>query len=255
MSDDALIRRFRRVSLGYAQGPVLKDVNLEIVRGDYLGIVGPNGSGKTTLLLGLLGVKNPLEGTIEGPDVLRVGYVPQRSSLDEIYPLTVRDVVVMGRELMGARFNTPLDLASLLDSIGLTGLEDRRYRELSGGQKQRVLIGRALAVEPELLVLDEPTNGLDFFSERALMDLVDSLFAQGRTIVLVSHLLNLVANHAHSLALVGGGRVVTGSIDQLLTGENLGQMYDMSVIVANVEGQRVILSRARDSRDTEGDPC
>jgi ABC-type Mn2+/Zn2+ transport system ATPase subunit len=246
------ILALRKVSLGYPGLHVLADVDLELARGDYLGVVGPNGAGKSTLLLGLLGVIQPSAGVRIATVRVRIGYVPQRGALDEIFPLTVRDIVTMGRDLAGASPSKPgsgrarpRDLEEILDLVGLAGLADRRYRELSGGQKQRVLLARALVTDPELLVLDEPTNGLDLPSEHAIMELVDALHREGQTIVLVTHLLNLVANHARTLALVGDGRVVTGETGALLTGERLATIYGTAgVRVAEIGGLRIVLPAA-----------
>ena len=222
---------------------MLDKVNLDVVRGDYLGVVGPNGAGKSTLLLGLLGVLVPQAGErVPPPPSLRVGYVPQRGSLDELFPLTIRDVVMMGWELYRSDSPGAARVDAALESVGLKGLSDRRFRELSGGQKQRVLIGRALVIEPELLVLDEPTNGLDLPSEHAIMELTARLHRDGRSIILVTHQLNLVANYARKLALVGDKVVVTGTTDELLVADRLTAMYGTRVRVAEVDGYRVIVA-------------
>ncbi len=219
-------------------------MNVELLRGDYLGIVGPNGAGKSTLLLGMLGVLSVQEGVIHRQPDLRVGYVPQRTALDDIFPLTARDIVRMGHELAASCSHAPEDIERVLNRVGLEKLGDRRFAELSGGQKQRVLLARALVVDPELLILDEPTNGLDFPSEIAIMALVDELHRQGRSIVLVTHQLNLVANHAAHLALVGDGRVVAGSRDDLLSGDRLMNVYGTGLKVLEMEGKKIVVPRA-----------
>ena len=233
----------QKVNLGYSGRTVLENVELDLVRGDYLGVVGPNGAGKSTLLLGLLGVLPTLAGRREGPPPgLRIGYVPQRGALDELFPLTVRDIVVMGWELY-RKETPPFDkIEPVLESVNLAGLATRRFKELSGGQKQRVLIARALVLEPELLVLDEPTNGLDLPSEHAIMELSARIHREGRTVVLVTHQLNLVANYARKLALVGDRHVTTGATSELLAADRLSAMYGTKVRVAEVEGHRVIMA-------------
>ena len=229
--------------LGYPGLNVLDKVDLEVLRGDYLGVVGPNGAGKSTLLLGLLGVLQPLGGERRGPPAgLRIGYVPQRGALDEHFPLTVRDIVMMGWELYRTEPCTPERVDAALESVSLQGLSTRRFRELSGGQKQRVLIARAMVIEPELLVLDEPTNGLDLPSEHAIMELTARLHQGGRSIILVTHQLNLVANYARKLALVGDRVVVTGTTDELLVADRLTAMYGTKVRVAALDGYRVIVA-------------
>lgn len=191
----------------------------------------------------MLGVMPLTAGAIERLPGLKVGYVPQRNSLDDIFPLTVRDVVEMGRTLAGGA-PAPVDIAQVFREVGLEQIGERRFRELSGGQKQRCLIARALTADPDLLILDEPTNGLDFPSESAIMALVDRLHRDGRTIVLVTHVLNLVANHARSLALVGEGRVSAGRTEEMLTGDRLASIYGHGLRVLEVEGQRIVVPDA-----------
>jgi ABC-type Mn2+/Zn2+ transport system ATPase subunit len=235
------ILSLKEVRMGYGRRAILEGVCLELARGDYLGMVGPNGSGKTTLLLGMMGVLKPLAGSIERASPLRVGYVPQRNALDEIFPLTARDIVRMGLELDGVFHDDSPEVDRVLEEVGLAGLGERWYRELSGGQKQRVLLARALVSHPDLLILDEPTNGLDYPAEASIMGLVDRLHSRGRTIVLVTHHLNLVANHARSLALVGDGHVMAGTREELLTGARLAAIYGSGVHVVEVDGRRVVV--------------
>src|SRR6185295_5072154 len=175
--------------------PVLQHVSLTIERGEFLALLGPNGAGKTTLLRGVLGLIPVLAGTIAyGFDRLASppGYVPQRETLDPIFPLTVFEVVLMGTYARLAPLR-PVGrrqrqvATSSLEQVGLPDLADRPFWALSGGQKQRVLIARALAVEPEILMLDEPTSGVDPGASAAIMDLIAQLNRdQGLTVVLVS---------------------------------------------------------------------
>ncbi|MBI4864559.1 MAG: ATP-binding cassette domain-containing protein [Candidatus Riflebacteria bacterium] len=236
-----LLIRLEKVDLGYDGPPILTGVDLEIHRGDYLGVVGPNGAGKSTLLLALLDVLTPLSGTVERPARVRFGYVPQRGLLDDVFPLSVADVVRMGLDLTGQTDARGDRIESVLAEVGLAGLTHHRFSELSGGQRQRVLLARALAMEPELLILDEPTNGLDLRSEASLMGVFDALHGSGLTVILVTHLLGLVANHARTLALVEGGTVVSGPIERLLTADHLETVYRCPVRVVDVDGQRVVL--------------
>ncbi len=229
--------------MGYGHRVVLDKVDLSLDRGDYLGVVGPNGAGKSTLLLGMVGVLQPISGSIQLEPDLRVGYVPQRSALDEVFPLTVRDVLNMGARSFLSKSARETAIGAALEQVDLQHLESRWYRELSGGQKQRVLLARALVSRPDLLILDEPTNGLDFPTESAIMALVDSLHHRGLTVVLVTHQLNLVANHAGSLALVGDGRVVAGSRDEILTGDRLATVYGRGLRVFENGSYRVVLPR------------
>ena len=200
-----LAAELRGVCFAHVQGaPVLVDVDLAIRRGERLAVVGPNGGGKTTLLRLLLGLLEPDSGRIEvlgrapAEARRRIGYVPQHAAIDVSAPASALDVVLMGclrRSPWGLRFGRrDRERAhEALDRVGLSAMVGRRLRELSGGQCQRVLIARALIGEPELLLLDEPTSGVDVDTERAIMasllDLGDA------TLVLVSHDPQLVAEH------------------------------------------------------------
>jgi len=242
--------RIERATLGYTPGsPVLEGVDLAIARGDFLGVVGPNGSGKSTLLRAILGVLAPGSGTVRRQRGVRFGYVPQRSALDPIYPLRAIDVVLMGLFGELGFFRRPGRDARerarrALDAAGMGALADRLYRELSGGQQQRTLVARALVSEPDLLVLDEPTNDLDLAGERDVMDLVSRLHAAGRTVVLVSHMLNVVAAYVRRLALIGRGRLSVGSIEDMLRPDRLEALYGVPVTIAEVAGRKVVVTGA-----------
>jgi ABC-type Mn2+/Zn2+ transport system ATPase subunit len=235
--------------LGYGRRPVLRDVSLELREGDYLGVVGPNGSGKTTLIKTMLGLLSPLGGTVaiapaRGP--LRLGYVPQRDTVDAIFPLRVRDIAAMGRygrvgliRRLGRSDWEAVDRA--LERVGIADLARRGYGELSGGQRQRTLIARALAAEPDLLVLDEPTNGMDLSSEHALLELIEELHeASNLTVVLVTHLLANVANYAERIAIIAGERLDVGLRDEMLTEDRLSALYGIPVLVDHL-GQRIAI--------------
>jgi ABC-type Mn2+/Zn2+ transport system ATPase subunit len=239
---------FDRVTLGYGRRVVLRDVDLDVPAGDFLGIVGPNGAGKTTLLKALLGTLRPLRGTIRIPGQGVVfGYVPQRQAVDETFPLTVREMILMGCFARIGLFRRPRarDHARVVESaqhVGIADLLERRYRTLSGGQKQRTLIARALAAEPTILVLDEPTNGMDLPAENAIMELVRRLHRDDRlTVVMVSHLLNVVASYVARLAIVGDGRLEVGPVDSMLTAEKLTALYGTPVSVHRLNGFAVVL--------------
>ena len=242
--------RFEQASLGYGRKPVLTGVSLSIDAGMFLGIVGPNGSGKTTLLRAILGILSPRVGQVtRAASGLRVGYVPQRSSVDPVFPLRVTELVLMGRYGRLGPFRRPRtedhhQVGQALQQLQILDLAERLYRDLSGGQQQRVLIARALCGEPELLVLDEPTNGMDLASEQAIMDLVGSLARDaGVTVLFVTHLLNLVANQASHLALVHGGVVTLARREEMLDEHRLSAIYGIPVEVCRL-GHGVVV-RAR----------
>ena len=245
--NNALIE-FAGVDLGYGKRKILTGINLRVAVGDFLGIVGPNGAGKTTMLKAILGLLKPLSGEVRTTEEgLRIGYVPQRDSVDSLFPLTVMDIVLMGRY----KGIGPLGWPNLVDKqaavmaiehVGITDLSNRPYPNLSGGQKQRALIARALVGNPNLLILDEPTNGMDLASERAIMELVRHLHDQdGITVLMVSHLLNTVVNYAHRIAIVGDGVIREGVISNMITSEALSALYSLPVQVVEVDGRRVIL--------------
>jgi len=212
----------RDVSLGYDGVPVLEQVSLEIERGEFQALLGPNGAGKTTLLRGVLELLKPLAGRIEyGFDRLAnpPGYVPQRETLDPIFPLTVFEVVLMGtyarmspiRPIRAPQRQMARDC---LERVGLAELAGKQFWALSGGQKQRVLIARALASQPEILVLDEPTSGVDRMSERAIVDLITKLNREANlTVLLVSHHLEAIRAGVRSAVWVEGGSVKRVALD------------------------------------------
>lgn len=244
-----LLVQFHHVQLGYGRQIVLDDVHLDIYSGDFFGLVGPNGSGKTTLLRCLLGILKPTSGQVTRAQGLRIGYVPQREVLDQLFPLTALDIVLMGRYPHVGIFRSPKrsdrDFAMrCLQQVGLADSAHRMYRELSGGQRQRVLIARALAVEPNLLVLDEPTNGLDLPTEAAILGLIERLHAQGGlTIVLVSHVLNVVARYATRLGVLLEGKLLTGEAEQLMREQVLQEVYGVPVCVQRMNGHYIVAVR------------
>ena len=226
--------RLRDVSLGYDGRAVLEHISFAIERGEFLALLGPNGAGKTTLLRGMLGLIPVLAGRIEyGFDrsTSPPGYVPQGETLDPIFPLTVREVVLMGTyarlaplRRVGRRQRQLA--AACLDQVGLADLADRPFWALSGGQKQRVLIARGLAVEPDILLLDEPTAGVDPGATTAIMDLIAQLnHDQGLTVVLVSHHLRLVRSLVRSVLWIEDGRVSKGATGVMLAPERIMDIF------------------------------
>jgi ABC-type Mn2+/Zn2+ transport system ATPase subunit len=245
---------FRGVSLGYGPKPVLQNLSFAIEQGDFFAAVGPNGAGKTTILRAILGILTPKHGEIRrarreaGP--VAFGYVPQERELDPIFPLSALEIVLMGRTRRlgpGRRWREEDRATALrsLDQAGIAQLFDVPFQELSGGQKQRVLLARALAGEPDVLVLDEPTAGMDLPSERSIMDIVGRLHREARlTIVMVTHNLNVVANYAKRLAIIDRERGIfsVGAIEEILTDENLSRLYGTAVQVREIAGRKTILT-------------
>jgi len=246
---------FQNATLGYGRKIVLQDMNFTIHAGDYFGMVGPNGAGKTTLLRAILGILKPLSGKVAIHGVagapLRFGYVPQRDTIDDLLPYTVREVVMMGRYRQIGIFHRPqkTDREIVLESlqhVDVADLQNRAFKDLSGGQKQRVLIARALASKPAALILDEPTNGMDFSSKISILELIHRLHEEDRlTVIMVSHFLDDVANYVKRLAIVERNFFQVGELNEVLTEKNLSSVYQMPIMVTPINGAKVILAGER----------
>ena len=230
----------RDLTFGYDGKPVISNVNISIPVGDFVCVVGPNGSGKTTLLKIALGLLKPTSGSIEvlgqHPDHARgkIGYVPQHPRLDPLFPVSAMDVVLMGRlgrtRTFGAwKADDRAQATRALEEVGLVNRAGHHFASLSGGQKQRVLIARALAGDPELLLLDEPTAGLDAHIEEGFYRLLQEL-NERLTIVLVSHDLGFVSGFVRSVVCVGQDVVVHPTSE--ITGQVIADLYgsDMRLV-------------------------
>jgi manganese/zinc/iron transport system ATP- binding protein len=245
---------FDRATLGYGRRAILSDISFEIPEGDFLGLVGPNGSGKTTVLRTLLDTLPPLAGRVTRAPGLRFGYVPQRDQVDYNFPLKVVDVVLMGRYDRIGLGRRPTDrdrkqALAALDQVGIADLADRSLVNLSGGEKQRTLIARALVGEPNFLVLDEPTNGMDLVSTTQILGLVRELHEVNRlTVLMVSHALNEVVNYVERIALVVEGGMRIGPVAEIMTERTLSEMYGIPVDVDSFNGHRIVVARRGASR-------
>ena len=247
---------FRNAVLGYGRREVLSGISFAVLEGDYFGLVGPNGAGKTTIVRTILGAIPPLGGDVRvgggaGAPV-RVGYVPQRDAIDSVLPYSTQEVVMMGRYRQIGLFRRPSGedrsvVRESLEQADAHSFAAVPFKELSGGQKQRALIARALATRPEVLILDEPTNGMDLSSRTAILALIRRLHDQQHiTVILVSHLLDDVANHVRRLAIVQQGRFQVGSVEEILTAGNLSALYELPVEVERVGGNTIILAGGTD---------
>ena len=248
--NDALVR-FEHATLGYGRRVVLSELTFDIPPGDFLGLVGPNGAGKTTILRAILGTLEPMSGSVTLKPGLRFGYVPQRDSVDYGFPLKVMDVVLMGRyDRIGlGRRPTAADrerATQALAHVGIASLAEQQLSALSGGQKQRTLIARALVGEPNILVLDEPTNGMDLVSTTQILSLVRDLHERDRlTVLMVSHALNEVANYVDRIALTLEGAFRVGTVNEIVNEQTLTAMYGIPVEVDQVHGHRIVVARRR----------
>ncbi|OHA82260.1 MAG: hypothetical protein A2675_00405 [Candidatus Yonathbacteria bacterium RIFCSPHIGHO2_01_FULL_51_10] len=246
MHDNVLIS-LNGVSFSYGAASILKDLTFSVKRGEYLGIIGPNGGGKTTLLKIMLGLLEPTEGTVElfGKDIhhfaeqYRIAYVPQRAQeVEQNFPATVEEVVRIGRIArrgVGKPF-TKKDHEIIQNAMRLTGIE--RYHAtrvglLSGGERQRVSIARALAGEPDVLILDEPTSGVDMASERSFYDLLATLNREHNiTIIFVSHDIDVVYHEAQSVLCLNHDLVCHGLSSEVLKEDVIRRLYgDKATII------------------------
>lgn len=216
----------RNLYFSYDGNFVLEDVNLDIYKGDYLGIVGPNGSGKSTLIKLILNILNPLRGTIKilGQDIKnfndwgKIGYVAQKaSSFNTSFPATVQEIVAANLYSRIGLFK-PINkkyLDKVHHVLEITGMEDyagRLIGSLSGGQQQKVFIARALVSSPEILFLDEPTVGIDIESQKEFYELLERLNEEmDITIVIISHDIGVIAQKANRVACMGNKKLVVHS--------------------------------------------
>ncbi|HXJ36011.1 MAG TPA: metal ABC transporter ATP-binding protein [Candidatus Eisenbacteria bacterium] len=226
------------VSLGYDGRPVLQHLTFEVEEGEFLALLGPNGGGKSTLLRGILGLMAPLTGRIEhGLDrkASPPGYVPQRDTLDPIFPLTASEVVLMGTyarlgPLRPVGRSQRRIAATAIEQVGLTSIADAPFWALSGGQKQRVLIARALAAEPRVLLLDEPTAGVDPGAAAAIMEVISRLNReQAMTVILVTHQLRQARPLVRSVIWVEDGTARKGPTATMLSPERIAEVFGAGV--------------------------
>jgi zinc transport system ATP-binding protein len=197
------------LSYSYDSIPSLDHISFTVDKGDFLGIIGPNGAGKTTLFQCILGIVNDFSGEINlfGFDIKqvkkmlqRVGYVPQKKSVEQAFPATVREIVSLG--MMGKKISKD-SIDNAIEFVELGAYRNKRIGELSEGQQQRVIIAKALVMQPELLILDEPTTGIDSTAQQKFYDLLTKLNKdKGITIVWSSHDLNAVEKLASKVACI-----------------------------------------------------
>lgn len=235
------------ISGGYETIPVIKEVSFHIQKGDFLGIIGPNGSGKSTLLRLMSRALLPYSGEIflEGIDIKKIAlkefcrsiaFVPQDTLIN--FSFSVEEIVLMGRipHLKRLQAESKRDFAAANKALTLTdtlGLKQRPINELSAGERQRAIIAKALAQEPVLLILDEPTSHLDIGHQVQIMNLLKRLNREdGLTIVIVLHDLNLASEYCRNLILLNEGRIFKqGAPEEVLTYQNIEEVYKTVVVV------------------------
>jgi manganese/iron transport system ATP-binding protein len=220
---------------GNGRSHALQHINFTAQQGERIAVVGPNGAGKSTLFKLIVGTVKPSEGQVQifghGPDGhICIGYVPQRNEIDWSFPVTVEDVVMMGRVGQIGLFRWPRRadwdvVRHSLDRVEASHLAKKQIGELSGGQQQRVFIARALAQEAELLLLDEPLNGLDLPTQQSIFDILDSLRPDGVTVMVATHDLQLAADRFDKIMLLNRYIVAFAEPTAVLTADNLLQAY------------------------------
>jgi zinc/manganese transport system ATP-binding protein len=240
------------VTCGYSGKAVFRNVSLTLHAGQLAGLVGPTGCGKSTLLRALLGLVRPWRGRVQvfgGPVTrttrARIGYVPQLETLDWQFPVTAEQVVLMGayRGMSWLPWCRAAERQAALDLMARLGIADcaaRQIRELSGGQQQRVFLARALLGRPRLLLLDEPTVGVDVKTQHDILHLLEELSAQGIAILLTTHDLNAVAAHLPWLICFNRGLIAQGPPEAVFTPEILRATYASDMLVLRQNGYLLV---------------
>lgn len=241
----------RQVDAGYRDSTVLHDVNLSVSQDSFTGIVGPSGAGKTTLLRLLLGALKPQRGVIDRSGSVPVSYVPQLETVDWNFPATVEECVLMSRSARWVPWTSKaerLEVAAVLERLSIGDLAGRHIRELSGGQQQRMFLARALIRQPKLLLLDEPTSGVDISTRHDVLHLLADLHADGMGIVLTTHDLNGIAAHLPHLVCVNHRVVAEGSPEQVITPDVLEETFGARMDVLQHLGLLVVVDPSSPNR-------
>jgi manganese/zinc/iron transport system ATP- binding protein len=228
------------LTVAYREQPVLWDIDLTVPAGVLMAVVGPNGAGKTTLIKAILGLVRPVSGEVlvngqpYSPRTRAVAYVPQRGTVDWDFPTTVSDVVQMGTYGRLGWFRRPgkAERAAAAEALGRVGMGEfagRQISQLSGGQQQRVFLARALVQDAPVYLMDEPFQGVDAVTERAIVDILRELRSRGRTVLVVHHDLQTVPEYFDWVTLLNVRKVASGPVAEAFTPENLRAAYGARV--------------------------
>lgn len=235
------------VTFGYGQQPVLESVDFHLHPQQFVALVGPSGAGKTSLLRLVLGLVRPLSGTLyrRAQPPLRIAYVPQLETVDWNFPVTAIEVVLMGLTQQGGiwpwpRAHEKVRAKQIMAQLEIDHLADRHIRDLSGGQQQRIFLARALIAHPELLVLDEPTTGVDLRSSESIFHQLAHLNQEGMTVLLTTHDLNMAAAHAPWIVCLNKTIVAQGRPEAVFTEATLSQAYQGEMMVLHQDGMIIV---------------
>lgn len=223
---------------------VLEDINFSVGKGSLTAIIGPNGAGKTTLIRVILGLQKCISGSVkvfgEQSEKLgrlrnRIAYVPQIRSVDLKFPIKVKDAILMGRYARIGLFSSPKKadweiVEEVMDKVDILPIADKPLGKLSGGQVQRVFIARALAAQPELIFLDEPTSGVDQLHTNDFYELLKQLRTKEMTVLIVSHDVGVIASYVDMIACLNRKMIVHGIPKEVLTGTTLEEMYGCEAV-------------------------
>lgn len=236
------------LTVAYGEKPVLWDIDLEVPKGVLMAIVGPNGAGKTTMIKSVMGLIRPVAGQVLvfGKPLQeqrnKVGYVPQRTSVDWDFPTTVMDTVLMGQYGELGWFKRPGKqqkerAAAALEKVGMQDFHNRQISQLSGGQQQRVFLARALGQDADIYIMDEPFQGVDATTERAIVAILQELREAGKSVMVVHHDLQTVPEYFDWVMLLNVRRIASGPVAEVFTEENLRLAYGGKVSFLTHHGE------------------
>ncbi|MFQ5900938.1 MAG: metal ABC transporter ATP-binding protein [Thermodesulfobacteriota bacterium] len=249
-----IIVDLENVTSGYGDKVIFENLSIKIEKGQFTGIVGPTGSGKTTLLKIILGVIEPIGGRIHlldrGVNDLpagTVGYVPQLETVDWDFPVTVEQVIMMGlykrmRIIPWPRRKEKKLVYELMERLGIKECAHHSIRDLSGGQQQRTFLARALIGNPEILVLDEPTAGIDVKTQHEVLHILAELNRDGVTVIMTTHDLNAVAAHLPWIICFNNGLIAQGRPVEVFTKEILKKTYGADMVILR-HGDHILMSQ------------
>lgn len=233
------IIEIKDLTVAYGESVVLEKINLDIERGDFIALVGPNGAGKSTFIKTILNFLKPLEGSIKingksyKEERKKLAYVPQKGSVDWDFPTTLFDVVEMGcygRVGFFKRINKEekAKVREAIRQVDMLDFMDRQISELSGGQQQRAFLARALLQEAEIYLLDEPFQGVDAKTEKAIVEILKKLKSENKTVLVVHHDLQTVPLYFDKVILLNKSLIARGKVEEVFTVENIEQTYRKS---------------------------